>query len=466
VGLSVLGGCLRSGVRQILKIGLGAAASLLLSGCQLYDSATLEPRHYEVNLGSQNVREELTLLNVVRASRFEPMNFTALSKYTASGSLTAGGQAATTIAKAGQSVLTGGPASGSTANSFDLVPLDFNEFYDKFLATLDPSYVHIFINAGLSREVVFNSLIDSIDVQLTPAGQRRLWRPFPKLRFRNDPSYDTWFGKSGPEAFEQCALAAEEDYQKARALNTTRPIPVWAPFYTDFWYSKDHFNDEINDCNYHKFLLLIRAAFEFGVTTAKANRDNSPASSGTAKASAVNKPKQAANKTSPNPAGSAQPAASGQQPDIILCFDPAIAAVYGNVLQGQFRCPEGGKLKPGDETLLNQPLKTELGLYDAKMEPVLRSAYGVFLYYGQLLRDDIQVEISTKSGRITHDHWLFRVTKNIAGCFVRVTYGGRSYCVPEKDAANTKEVLTILLALVNMSTPANLPKTQSVIANP
>src|SRR5262249_6553381 len=146
--------------------------------------------------------------------------------------------------------------------------------------------------------------------------------------------------------------------------------------------------------------------------------------------------------------------AAAAQTDVVLCFDPALAAIYGKVLRGQFVCPVGGTIKPGTETSLNQPLKTNLGLYDATMEPVLRSAYGVFQYYRQLLKTNTPVEISLKSARATQDHWLFRVTNNIAGCFVRVTYGGRSYCVPEKDAGNTKEVLTILLALVNMSVPA------------
>ena len=465
---------MRSIVRQIAKIGLGAAASLWLSGCQLYDFATLEPRHYEVNLGSQNVREELVLLNVIRASRFEPMNFTAMSKYTASGSLSLGGQASTTIAKAGQSLLTGGPASGSTANSFDLVPLDYAEFYDLFLQTLSPVFVNIFVNAGLSREVVFHSLIDSIDVTLTPAGEqqlrRHLGRPYPKLRFKNDPTNDTWYGESGPAAFEQCALAAAEDKRRAPALNTTQPIPVWAPFYTEFWYSKEHFNDRYNDCNYHKFLSLLDEAFEYGVTTARATLTPQQVQAKQASAAQPGQPSGKTRQTltqtkqtqSPSPGG-----ASAPQTEVVLCFDPALAAIYGKVLKGQFVCPVGGTVKPGTETLLNQPLKTNLGAYDASMEPVLRSAYGVFQYYGQLLKTNTQVEISEKGGRATQDHWLFRVTNNISGCFVRVSYGGRNYCVPEKDAGNTKEVLTILLALVNMSVPSkSLPTTQSVISNP
>ena len=88
---------MRFGGRRFLAVCVGLASSFFLSGCQVLDMATYEPRTYEVNLGTQNLREELILLNVVRASRFEPLNFTALSKYTASGSMGAGASASRNI---------------------------------------------------------------------------------------------------------------------------------------------------------------------------------------------------------------------------------------------------------------------------------------------------------------------------------------------------------------------------------
>ena len=70
--------------RCVLQLKLLAALCALLAGCV---DSTLAPRASEINLGTQNVRESAILTNIVRASRSEPLNFVALSKYTGSGSL-------------------------------------------------------------------------------------------------------------------------------------------------------------------------------------------------------------------------------------------------------------------------------------------------------------------------------------------------------------------------------------------
>jgi hypothetical protein len=59
---------------------------------------------------------------------------------------------------------------------------------------------------------------------------------------------------------------------------------------------------------------------------------------------------------------------------------------------------------------------------------------------------------------------LFTVTGGGPACFVYTEHGGRGYCVPAEGAAATKEVLTLLIALVNLSTVrGSLPYTSSVI---
>ncbi len=222
-------------VSLCVKAGIGAVGCLLLGACQLVDLA-VEPRTYQVNLGTQNVREELILLNVVRASRFEPLNFTALSKYTASGTLAASGGlqhnmgidfekfrgGPTAGALVGSSPLTTLNASGnvSTGNSFDLVPLDTQDFYGNFLATLTPEKIHLLVNAGLSREVVYHSLIKSIDVNLTPAG-RSLVNGYLKLRYNNNPSDDAWEGINSLDAFNRCESRSRSSTGREQRAPTT-----------------------------------------------------------------------------------------------------------------------------------------------------------------------------------------------------------------------------------------------------
>lgn len=171
---------------------------------------------------------------------------------------------------------------------------------------------------------------------------------------------------------------------------------------------------------------------------------------------------------------------SDQSQNVILCFDPTIAAQYNIPLKNPSVCPEGSgkqkknqKTQQSNETLLTQPLTTHLGEYDESMEPILPSAYGVFQFYGELLKMQAQhpqallVQISDLAARKTGETELFHVTNEQGGCFVHVNYAGVGYCVPNGEANNTKEVLTLLIALVNLSTTrSTLPYTSSVITNP
>jgi hypothetical protein len=453
---------------RLLQAITGAILGLCGAGCQTLDKISYEPRSYEVNLGTQNLREELILLNVVRASRYEPLNFTTLSKYTASGTLGAGASAQRNIgidfelfrnsaqAPANPSLVGSSPlntvgATGTltSSNSFDLAPLDNADFYENFLATLTPQQINILVNAGLSREAVFYSLIDSIDINLTEAGQRKVSQSikpansYTKLRFKNDPSNDSWEGVSSKEAFSRCEQAALADRRAGKSEGGYH----WAPFYTGFWLGK-----HLRDCHYHKFLLLVNEAFQYGVTTAAVPKPPSPKASNPLFASA----------TAPGLA-----ARLAEQADIILCFDPAIAADYGHSVWPQSSCakPQGKGGKEAGPAPLSQPLVSRLGAYDQSMQPVLRSPYGVFQYYGKLLRTGTEVKLPPGTGRETEDRDLFQVTGDASGCFVQTGYAGRNYCIPGEGAAQTKEVLTLLIALVNLSTVrSSLPYTSSVIS--
>ena len=482
---------MRFGGRRFLAVCVGLASSFFLSGCQVLDMATYEPRTYEVNLGTQNLREELILLNVVRASRFEPLNFTALSKYTASGSLGAGASASKNIgidfalfrggsatgANVGASPLNtiGATGSTTTGNSFDLSPLDNSDFYQNFLATLTPQNVNLLVNAGLSREVVFYSVVKAIDVNLTAKGQARA--KYTRLRFSNLPSNNAWHFDGAIEAdtswaaFEKCEGEAATDFGRHQG----------APFYGEFWLGK-----HLSDCSFSKFKMLIGAALKYGVTThAQARAQNTQQQQTLSlkvdgKTNVIMLPSASGSGASSGSKGGLGSGSSDQSQDVILCFDPTIAAQHGIPMKSPSVCPEGSgkkqknqKTHQSNETLLTQPLTTHLGDYDESMEPILPSAYGVFQFYGQLLKMQALhpqaplVQISGLAARKTGEIELFHATNDQTSCFVHVNYAGSSYCVPNDDANNTKEVLTLLIALVNLSTTRNtLPYTSSVITNP
>jgi hypothetical protein len=480
---------MRSG--RFFRTCVSIASCISLCGCQFFDKATYEPRSYELNLGTQNLREELVLLNVVRASRFEPLNFTTLSKYTASGSVTAGGSFArnlgvdyalvnrgspTSFVTAGATPANvfGATAGGSTSNSFDVVSLDNNDFYNNFLQTLTPENVNLLVNAGLSREVVFYSVIKAIDINLTtPDGKSLFGGVYPRLRFLNDPTNATWDGIPGEASYNQCESEAKRDFDW---LADPSAKPGWAPFITSFWKGR-----HITDCSYQKARLLIEAALRYGVTTKVITNSQTPQQT---KIDVKKDDKQTVIVVSPpqapgSNAGAKTPGLGNANQKVILCFDPTIAAYYNEKIKfnvGQI-CSEDGKTKSASktsttpqtniETLLTQPLPTHLGKYDESMVPILRSPYNVFQYYGSLLKTKHVPDVTQVAEQRTGGRTLFEVRPDLAGCFVHVNYAGEGYCVPQDDAGNTKEVLTVLIALVNLSTVRNsLPYTNSVLAQP
>jgi len=163
---------------------LAALCAPLLAGC--IDS-TLAPRAADINLGTQNVRESAILTNIVRASRSEPLNFVALSKYTGTGSLSMN-QSATVNAYArhptsvsfGQ--IFGTSANAAQGNSFDVGTLENKEFYGGFMSPLDLESLNLLLNAGLNKELVLHSVIEAFRVRL--AGRSLLNRPPSLTRCR------------------------------------------------------------------------------------------------------------------------------------------------------------------------------------------------------------------------------------------------------------------------------------------
>src|SRR6185295_7807572 len=166
---------------------LAALCAPLLAGC--IDS-TLAPRAADINLGTQNVRESAILTNIVRASRSEPLNFVALSKYTGTGSLSLNESLtrnfpATTPTGTVLKEIFGSSVGASQANAFDVGTLENRDFYGGFMSPLDLEALNLLLNAGLNKELVLHSVIEAFRVRL--AGR--------SLLFVNNPEDDVpWNG--------------------------------------------------------------------------------------------------------------------------------------------------------------------------------------------------------------------------------------------------------------------------------
>lgn len=149
----------------VLRASAACVLGLALTGCTLVDS-TLPLRGTQINESSGTLRDDTTLLNIVRASRFEPMNFTNLSSYNGTGTLEANAQdthnsgVVYDIVKLGTGPAASAATVGSTvkdafvpslkvntANNFNLTPLENKAFYAGFLAQLGADSINLLVKA-------------------------------------------------------------------------------------------------------------------------------------------------------------------------------------------------------------------------------------------------------------------------------------------------------------------------------
>lgn len=287
-----------------LRALLSALFAICLGACSLLDSGSI-PRTYDVNVASAKVREDSILLNIVRASNFEPLNFVSLSKYT--GTQTVASSAGFTInngvdfAAVDLARVFSGAAAGtsprnvygpngitaSTGGNFDTVPLETKEFYAGFLSPIDLKTLHILLSAGLTRELVLHAVVKAARVTKTDGSV---------IEYFNDPENDHYHG-GGSDA-EQRVRCEREAADPAFRLPYGQPI----------WNGTQE-----RDCQYQKFLVFMGLAMVRGVTTEvlppKAKKSGAKSASGSA--------------------ATDKKADSVESQDIGLCYDAALARLYG-----------------------------------------------------------------------------------------------------------------------------------------
>jgi hypothetical protein len=177
---------------------LGAFA-LLMSGCAYYD-------HFDNRVGTYDIvaaqaRDSMILTNVIRASHAEPLSFVQLGQINGSGAsaatlglpplilgphVTAATSAATHVLQeqavfganpAGGSGFVGNSANISGSTNFTVSPSESKDFYEGLLHEVDPYILQLFIQQGVSRELLFYLFTDRLIVE---RGQE-------KTELRNDP---------------------------------------------------------------------------------------------------------------------------------------------------------------------------------------------------------------------------------------------------------------------------------------
>jgi hypothetical protein len=211
-----------------------------------------------------------------------------------------------------------------------------------------------------------------------------------------------------------------EALREAGGLHPALGTPVWLP-------------PRASDCNYQKFLYFMQAAVAYGLTTEVIEVRGS--------------------------AGGGK--AAGPSTRVVICYDPAIAQEYGRKVPKDAAC--------GLKEQRRRPSYADLGPHVRVIQPIMRSTYSVFQYYGRILPTDTARRVrllDAGSARLpTGDRQIFTVSKGGAegGCFASAAHDGDLFCVPRKGAGNTKEIFALLNALVNLSTTRSaLPITPTV----
>lgn len=414
-------------------IGLACSA---LSGCSVVDG-TLAPRAYDINQGTQNVRESGILLNIVRASKSEPLNFVALARYTGTGSLALNeGLAKNDLIKFGNpvNVATRGiftsSVNANAGNAFDVGTLENREFYGGFLSPLDLEGLSLLLNAGLSREVVFHSVMQAFRVTHTNG---------TAYLFENNPSDDSW---DGVQRSPVCA-----------SLYDGRETGFEPVFVTELW-QKPH----EHDCRYQKFLYFLRLALRYGVTVEAIplpQRSIGEADSG----------RRGRGAERDRDRGSSGPSAV-----YFVCYDPAIATENGLPVPKNAEVACGAKKRLVGKTHEFE-FRFQFKRPVAGITPVVRSPYAVFQFYGQLLATNSlqRARISNLSRRdaLPREPELLTIERSVGDCFAQAAYGGDQFCVPNKGTRNTKEVFVLLNTLVAISTSRSaLPASPSFVLTP
>lgn len=451
------------GVALVLMAGLWASGCVALGG--------LDRTAGTIDRSAGAARNNSILLNIVRASRHEPLYFYSISRVSGSGM---------EDFKLNLPPFTAGPGrSGAQRNytfpsdildsqksgSFDVALLDSKYFYQGMLQPLDLVEINLLLKQGFPRELVYRLAVQ--DVTIYAGGEA-------PARFINDPA----------------------------TTRLTPPVaPGEAPKTLDF--------DTYFETAMTHGITVETYVRQGGVQADDEVRSDAgrPDGGRSGRASAATDP------APKRPAGQGAPAARlcfdealirdpsalqdvrlsgnecGLRPNVVGAEDaakalPSLKDAYaackaldeaGQARQAQAKAAQasGGKVIALSDA--NTPAPTPAdhrNQFCAHMagsvvvaELETRSLYGIFQYLGQVMTSDKGVNLwglgqgvePTASGpllAISHDRG--------PGCFAQVDHGAH-YCIPQSGDENLKQAFSMINALQALKTsPGDLPVTAAV----
>jgi hypothetical protein len=367
------------------------------------------------NFSSHYAMSQEILLNIVRAGRYQALNFVALTQVSGTQTETLNTGLPTLTLGPGQTVMQKQVIFGSNSlssgvqGSFQSNPLVSSAFQGGMLSPMTLRTFALLVGSH-PREPVYYAVIDSIRLR-TPAGE--------SYTFRNDPKDD---------------LDEHGQYDGTCPTRARQVAPNRALFFKD------------NVCGFSKFVLLLHELLAAGMTAELAPCDPNVASVGC----------KSAKTPSSSSGGSTQNAASPQESAGRICFDPSLSFPgYRNKAR-----PACGTKPTAKATPVTYQLE-HLG--PVQFEPVLRSPSAVFTYLGTMLEQGTQDRVVFYTPEAKRLGAFLEVVNSLGpSCYVSIAYDGGFYCVPQ-HAYSTAMLLEILEQLRNLSiTPSDLNSSFSV----
>jgi hypothetical protein len=179
-------------VRSLGRVVICLFAAALLAACTEVVDSAVESRYAQYNYSTDWAKNEAILLNIVRASEYQPLNFMSFQPYQGTASVSASVASPGFIIgpqrSASQKQYTfsnstlNGTASGS--GTISVTMLDTQGFYAAVLTPVEFSDLNAFQRQGYPRELLFRLFADY--VSLKPATGDAL----KSLIVYNDPSPD------------------------------------------------------------------------------------------------------------------------------------------------------------------------------------------------------------------------------------------------------------------------------------
>jgi len=390
------------------------ALAYFCGGCAVTDQ--FSSRIYSSNINSQVALDQETLLNIVRASRYQSLTFVAITK-------TAGTQ--TADLKIGLPTFTFGPRQtaaqrqfsfannaidNSAQGSFESNPLISSLFQQGMLTPISPKILALLIGAH-PREPTFLAALEGI--RLTSA--KDAWF------FRNDPANNSYRGE--PQS-AQC-----HDLEIVQGRHGA---------YHNI--AKDRLHPDYNtECNFSQFMYFLEFGLAVGMT---ADIDHSVSVAGSTKTD----PSRTSNAVN-------TPGTPGR-----ICFEPSLARPDLKI-DSQVMSNKCGTKFSGEG------LKFRFGDTDYEIELVLRSPIGVYAFLGKLLRDGTADQYRMQDealGPMRHAK-LVEIDPTTVECLLSASSVGGLLCDPGASGRNTLLMVDLLQQLRNlMISPADLNASFSV----